>query len=200
MGTLFTKVVKIIDQHDRLLHYPRHCSKVFQASNALQQQETMFFKRISADADVTSYPVQFVTLDFSTKFSRMELFKQRQISYQPNATSMIFKRICYADITNYTIKFFSTGTLFTNIIKIIEQHDRRLRNPRQCSKVFQESNALQQQQISHNVLQKHWKCTKYWFQSNPKTKYTLAHNFKASKSKLLLWFHEHQHYNWNNNF
>jgi len=182
MGTLFTKVVKIIDQHDRLLHYPRHCSKVFQASNALQHQETMFLKRIP-DADVTSYPIQFVstgtlftkvnkslinmtdfyaTVDFSAKFSRMELLKQRQISYQPNATSMIFKRICYADITNYTIKFFSTGTLFTNVIKIIDQHDRRLRNPRQCSKVFQESNALQQQQISHNVLQKHWKCTKYW--------------------------------------
>jgi len=47
MGTRFTEVIKIIDQHDRLLRYPRHCSKVFQESNALQQQQTMFFKRIS---------------------------------------------------------------------------------------------------------------------------------------------------------
>jgi len=131
----------------------------------------------------------YATLDFSAKFSRMELHKQRQISYQPNATAMIFKRICYADITNYPIKFFSTGTLFTNVIKIIDQRDRLLRNPRYCSKVFQESSALQQQQISHNVLQKHWIWTKYRFQSNPKTNYTLAHNFKASKSKLLLWSH-----------
>jgi len=93
-----------------------HCSKVFQESNAHQQQ---------------------------------------QISHQPNATTMFFKRISYADITSYPLQFFSTGALFTNIIKIIDQHDRLLRNPRHCSKVFQESNALQQQQISHNVLQKH---------------------------------------------
>ena len=95
----------------------------------------------------------YTTLDFSVKFSRMELLKQRQISYQPNATTMIFKRICYADITNYPIKFFSTGTLFVNIIKIIDQHDRLQRYSKHCSKVYQESNALQQQQISHNVLQ-----------------------------------------------
>jgi len=148
VAALFTKVIKIIDHHDRLLRYPRHCSKVFQESNAPQQQQTMFFKRISD-----------------------------------------------ADVTNYTIKFCSTGTLFTNVVKIIDQHGRFLRNPKHCSKVFQKSNALQQQQISHNVLQKHWQSTQYWFQSNPKTKYTLAHNFKASKSKLLLWFHEHQRYN-----
>jgi len=97
----------------------------------------------------------YASLDFSAKFSRMELLKQRQISYQPNATAMIVKRTCYADITNYPIKFFSTGTPFTNVIKIIDQHDRLLRNPRHCSKVFKESNALQQQQNSHNVLQKH---------------------------------------------
>jgi len=118
MGTLFTKVVKIIDQHDWLLRYPSHCNKVFQESNAHQQQ---------------------------------------QISHQPNATAMFFKRISDADITSYLIKIFSTGTLFRKVIKIIDQYDRLLRNPRHCSKVFQESNALQQQQISHNVLQKHWK-------------------------------------------
>ena len=33
MGTHFTKVIKIIDQHDRLLCYPRPCSKVFHESN-----------------------------------------------------------------------------------------------------------------------------------------------------------------------
>jgi len=93
MGTRFTKVIKINDQHDRLLRNPRHCSKVFQESNALQQQKTMFFKRIS-DADVTSYPMQF----------------------------------------------FSTGTLFTKVIKMIDQHDRLLRYPRHCSKVFKNGN------------------------------------------------------------
>jgi len=116
MCTRFTKVIKIIDQHDRFLRYPSHCSKVFQESNTLQQQ---------------------------------------QISHQPNATAMFFKRISDADITSYPIQFFSTGTLFTKVIKIIDHHDRLLRNPRHCRKVFQESNALQQQQISHNVLQKH---------------------------------------------
>jgi len=40
-GTLFTKVIKINDQHDQPLRYPRHCSKVFQESKALQQQQTM---------------------------------------------------------------------------------------------------------------------------------------------------------------
>jgi len=35
MGRLFTKVIKIIDQRDRLLRYPSPCSKVFQESNAL---------------------------------------------------------------------------------------------------------------------------------------------------------------------
>jgi len=89
MGTLFTKVIKIIDQHDRLLRYLRHCSKVFQESNTLQQQQRMFFKRIS-DADVTSYPIQF----------------------------------------------FSTGTLFTKVNKITDQHDRLLRYPRLFSKFF----------------------------------------------------------------
>jgi len=102
MGTLFTKVIKIIDQHDRLLRYPRHCNKVLQETNAVQQQQTMFFKWISG-ADVTSYSTQFfstgtlftkiikiidlthfyATLRFSAKFSRMELLKQRQISHQP---------------------------------------------------------------------------------------------------------------------
>ena len=66
----------------------------------------------------------YATPDFSANFSRMELLKQRQISYQPNATAMILKRVCYADITNYPIKLFSTGTPFTNVIKIIDQHDR----------------------------------------------------------------------------
>ena len=37
MGTLFAKVVKIIDQHDWLLRYPRPCSKVFQELNVQQQ-------------------------------------------------------------------------------------------------------------------------------------------------------------------
>jgi len=97
----------------------------------------------------------YATLDIAAKFSRMEILKQRQISYQPNATAMLFKRISDADITSYLMKIFSTGALFTNVIKIIDQHDRLLRNPRHCSKVFQETNALQQQQISHNVLQKH---------------------------------------------
>jgi len=63
------------------------------------------------------------TIYFSAKFSRMELLKQRQISYQHNATAMIFKGISDDDITNYTIQFFSTGTLLTNVIKIIDQHD-----------------------------------------------------------------------------
>ena len=52
---------------------------------------------------------------------------------------MFFKRISDADITSYPIKFFSTGTPFTNVIKVIDQHDRFLRYPRPCSKVFQES-------------------------------------------------------------
>ena len=97
IGTLFTKVIKIIDQHDRLLRYPRHCSKVFQESSALQQQ---------------------------------------QISHQPNATAMFSKRISDADVTSYPIQFFSTGTLFTKIIKIIDQHHRLLRYPRFFSKNF----------------------------------------------------------------
>jgi len=84
MGTHFTKVIKIIDQHDRLLRYPRPCSKVFQESNALQQQ---------------------------------------QISHQPNGTAMFFKRISEADVTSYPIQFFSTGTLFRKVVKIIDQHD-----------------------------------------------------------------------------
>jgi len=57
------------------------------------------------------------TLDFSAKFSRMELLKQRQISHQPNATAMIFKRICDAVNTSYPINIFSMGTLFTKVIK-----------------------------------------------------------------------------------
>jgi len=89
-GTLFTNVNKIIDQHDRLFRYPRHCSKLVQASNALQQQ---------------------------------------RISHQPNATAMFFKRISDADFTSYPIKFFSTGTLFMKVIKIIDRHDRLLCYP-----------------------------------------------------------------------
>jgi len=77
------------------------------------------------------------------------LFKQREISYQLSATAMILKRICYADITNYPIKLFSAGALFMKVIKIFDQHDWLLRYPRLCSKVFQESNALRQQEISH---------------------------------------------------
>ena len=89
MGTLFTKVIKIIDQLDRHLRYPSHCSKVFQESNALQQQQNMFSKPIS-DADVTSYPIQL----------------------------------------------FSSGTLVTKVIKIIDQHHRLLRNHILFSKIF----------------------------------------------------------------
>jgi len=40
-----------------------------------------------------------------------------------NATAMFFKRISDADITSYPIQFFSTGTLFMKVIKIIDQHD-----------------------------------------------------------------------------
>jgi len=62
------------------------------------------------------------------------------ISNNRNETAMIFKQICDAVITSYPINIFSKGTLFTKVIKIIDQHDRLLRNPRHCSKVFQESN------------------------------------------------------------
>jgi len=55
---------------------------------------------------------------------------------------MIFKRISDADATIYPRKFFSTGTLFTKVIKIIDQHDWLLRYRRPCSKVFQVSYAL----------------------------------------------------------
>ena len=68
------------------------------------------------------------------------------ISNNRNETATIFKQICDAVITSYLINIFSVGTLFTKVIKIIDQHDRLLRYPRHCSKVFQESNALQQQQ------------------------------------------------------
>ena len=59
---------------------------------------------------------------------------------------MIFKQICDAVITSYPINIFSMCTLFTKVVKIIDQHDRLLRYPSHCSKVFQESNARQQQQ------------------------------------------------------
>jgi len=150
------------DQHDSLLRYLSHCSKIFQESNALQQQ---------------------------------------QISHQPNVTAIFFKRISDADITCYPTQFFSMGTVFTKVITIIDQHDRLLRNPRHCSKVFKNLTHFNNSRfLIINVLQKHRKCTKYWFQSKPKTKYTLAHNFKASKPKLLLWFREHQRCNENKDF
>jgi len=38
IGTLFAKVIKLIDQLIRLLRFPSHCSKVFQKSNALQHR------------------------------------------------------------------------------------------------------------------------------------------------------------------
>jgi len=67
------------------------------------------------------------------------------ISNNRNETAMIFKQICDAVITSYPINIFSMCTFFTKV-KIIDQHDRLLRYPSHCSKVFQESNALQQQQ------------------------------------------------------
>ena len=36
----------------------------------------------------------------------------------------------------YPIQFFSKGTLFTKVIKIIHEHDRLLRYPRLFSKIF----------------------------------------------------------------
>jgi len=71
------------------------------------------------------------------------------ISNHRDETAMIFKQICDAVITSYPINIFSMDTLFTKVIKIIHQHDWLLRYPRPYSKVFQESNALKQQQISH---------------------------------------------------
>jgi len=62
------------------------------------------------------------------------------ISNNRNGTAMIFKRICDAVITSHPMNIFSMGTLFTKVIKIIDQHDRLLCYPRPCSKVFQESN------------------------------------------------------------
>jgi len=62
------------------------------------------------------------------------------ISNHINGTAMIFKRICDAVITSYPKNISSIGTLFTKVIKLIDQHDRRLPYPRPCSKVFQESN------------------------------------------------------------
>jgi len=73
------------------------------------------------------------------------------ISNHRNETAMIFKQICDAVITSYPINIFSVGTLFTKVIKIIDQHDRLLRYPSHCSNVFQESNALQQQQIFYQA-------------------------------------------------
>jgi len=107
MGTLFTNVIKIIYQHERLLRYPSHSSNIFQESNALQQQ---------------------------------------QISHQPNATVMFFKRISDADVTSYPIKLFSTGTLFTKVFKIIDQHDRLFRYPRLFKK-FSRMELFKQRQI-----------------------------------------------------
>jgi len=60
---------------------------------------------------------------FSKLCQESNVLKQQQIPHQPNATAIIFKRICYADITSYPIKFSSAGTLFTKVIKIIDQHD-----------------------------------------------------------------------------
>jgi len=158
------------------------------------------FNRIPRQNTHSHIILKLQSLNYYYDSMNINITIETTISNKKNETAIIFKRVCDAVITSYPVNIFLMGTLFTKVIKIVDQHDRLLRYPSHCSKVFQESNALQQQQISHNVLQKHWKCTKYWFQSNPKTKYTLAHNFKASKSKLLLWFHEHQHYNWNNNF
>jgi len=62
------------------------------------------------------------------------------ISNNRNGAAMIFERICDGAITSYPLNIFSMGTLFTKVIKIIDQHDRLLRYPRPCSKVFQESN------------------------------------------------------------
>jgi len=45
------------------------------------------------------------------------------ISNHRNETAMIFKQIYDAVITSYPINIFSTGTLFTKVIKIIDQHD-----------------------------------------------------------------------------
>jgi len=65
------------------------------------------------------------------------------ISNHRNETAIIFKQICDAVITSYPTKIFSIGTLFAKVIKLIDQLDRHLRYPSHCSKVFQESNALQ---------------------------------------------------------
>jgi len=73
---------------------------------------------------------------------------QTPISYNRNETGMIFKRISYAIITSYTIQFFSTGTLFTKVITIIDQHDRLLPYPI-LSANFSRNKRLKQQRISH---------------------------------------------------
>ena len=58
------------------------------------------------------------------------------ISNNRNETAMIFKQICGAVITSYPINIFSMATLFTKVIKIVDQRDRLLRYPRLFSKIF----------------------------------------------------------------
>jgi len=45
------------------------------------------------------------------------------ISNNGNGTAIFLKRISDADVTSYPIQFFSTGTHFMKVIKIIDQHD-----------------------------------------------------------------------------
>ena len=68
------------------------------------------------------------------------------ISDNINKTAMIFKQMCDAVITSYPINIFSTGTLFTNVNKIIDQHDRLFRYPRLFKK-FSRMELFKQRQI-----------------------------------------------------
>jgi len=77
---------------------------------------------------------------FIKLFTEPNALQQQQISHQTKTTAITFKRICYADVTSYPIKFLWTGTLFTKVTKIIDQHDRLLRYCLLFSKHVEESN------------------------------------------------------------
>ena len=83
------------------------------------------------------------------------------ISNIRNETAMIFERICDAVNTSYPINIFSMGTLFTKVIKIIDQHDRLLHYPRLFSKTFEEWNSWNNGKYLINTTQPRWFLNEY---------------------------------------
>ena len=141
-STLFMNVNKIIDQHDRLLGNPRHCNKVFKNLTHFNNSRflIMCYKNTenAPNVDYNRIPRQNTHAHIISKLQgpnyyydsvNINVAMKTTISNNRNGTAMVSKQICNAVITSSPINIFSMGTLFTKVVKIIDQHDRLSRYP-----------------------------------------------------------------------